>query len=528
MSIPRWKPSRDCTKLEKLLLKRLRRTRKLFAFLREYRHELFDDAFQNELETMYRDTGAGLEPLPPALMAMVVLLQGYMGTSDAEAVELSVVDLRWQMVLGRLGDTEPAFSQGTLQGFRQRLIRTDMDRRLLENTVDLARRTRAFDPKKLPKSLRVAVDSSPLEGAGRVEDTLNLLAHAARKVVGCAAALLGWDGERVCTAAGIPLLCESSVKKALDLEWSDPEKKATAIKTLTRQLASLVQWLSRRLPDEMKKPPLREEVETLNQIMKQDLEPDPKGGGLRIREGVAEDRRVSIEDAQMRHGRKSKTKRFNGYKRHLAADLDTELILAAAVTPANQPEENAVPALQQDIEAQRLEIGELFIDRAYINSPLVDEMIDTGGDVVCKPWVARGTPEGVFRKSDFRINVRDLTIECPGGQTERFTPGSVVEFDPEVCDHCALRAKCTMAMLGNGRTISMGENERLQQRLRKRIATRAGRERLRERVGIEHRLAHLSQRQGRRARYRGTRNNLFDVRRAAAIQNLETIQRRAA
>jgi len=34
---------------------------------------------------------------------MALLLQGYVGASDAEAVELSVVDLRWQMGLGCLG-----------------------------------------------------------------------------------------------------------------------------------------------------------------------------------------------------------------------------------------------------------------------------------------------------------------------------------------------------------------------------------------------------------------------------------------
>jgi len=39
---------------------------KLFAFLRDHRHELFDDGFQAELEAMYRDTGAGREPVPPA------------------------------------------------------------------------------------------------------------------------------------------------------------------------------------------------------------------------------------------------------------------------------------------------------------------------------------------------------------------------------------------------------------------------------------------------------------------------------
>ena len=61
---------------------------------------------------MYRATDAGKDTKPPALMAMVLLLQAYAGASDATAVELSLLDLRWQMVLGCLGATEPLFSQG--------------------------------------------------------------------------------------------------------------------------------------------------------------------------------------------------------------------------------------------------------------------------------------------------------------------------------------------------------------------------------------------------------------------------------
>ena len=95
----RWDPPIEVTAQEELLLKRLHRVRPLFKFLRQHRHELFDDAFQAKLEQVYRSTGAGEEPHPPALLCMVVLLQGYVGASDAEAVELSVFDLRWQMVL---------------------------------------------------------------------------------------------------------------------------------------------------------------------------------------------------------------------------------------------------------------------------------------------------------------------------------------------------------------------------------------------------------------------------------------------
>jgi len=157
-----------------------------------------------ELESMYRGTGAGRDPTPPALLAMAILLQAYGGVSDFEAVELTVMDLRWQMVLDRLGKDEAAFAQGTLREFRERLIRTDMDRRLVERTIELARRTKAFDWRKLPKDLRVAIDSMPLERAGRVEDTINLLGHAARNVVRCAADLLGWSVEKSRQRQGFP------------------------------------------------------------------------------------------------------------------------------------------------------------------------------------------------------------------------------------------------------------------------------------------------------------------------------------
>src|ERR1043165_7707527 len=175
-----------------------------------------------------------------------------------------------------------------------------MDRVLLEKTIALARTTQAFDYRKLPKDLRIAIDSSPLEGAGRVEDTVNLLAHAGRKIVDCVADLLSWPRERVCTEAGIPLLAASSLKKALDYTWSDPADKAEAVSVLVSQLASLEAWIRDRLPHELARPPLQEHIETLRQVMAQDLEPDPTPGGDRSAKATAvrirsEERRVGKE-----------------------------------------------------------------------------------------------------------------------------------------------------------------------------------------------------------------------------------------
>lgn len=524
MNIPRWTPSQTVSPQEQYLLSRLKRTRKLFAFLRLYRDELFDENFQTELATMYRSSGAGKAPCPPALLAMATVMQGYLGVSDAEAVELTVVDKRWQLVLGRLGCDEPAFSQGALYDFRCRLIRSEMDQRLLERTVELARRTGGFDPNKLTKELRLAVDSAPFEGAGRVEDTINLLWHAASKLVDALVPLLNRDRAELCHEAGIPLLLASSAKRGLDVDWSDEEAKQQAVDRLVDQLESLVAWLTLSQGAAMDAPEIAEPLAVLGQISGQDLEATETGEGVQIRQGAAKDRRISVEDGEMRHGRKSASRGISGYKRHIATDLDTSLIVACAVTPANRPEREATPELQKDLKAQGFTVVELHVDQAYVDSEMAQQTTAAGGEVVCRP---RGNRNGEkFSKQDFEVDLSKMTITCPAGQQQPIQVGKTVKFEAKKCIPCALRKKCTEAKARVGRTVSIPADEPVQQERRRQVQTVEGRRRLRERVEIEHRLAHVVARQGDQARYRGVRKNLYDLRRTAAISNLELLQRR--
>lgn len=521
----RWTPPVALSPQEKMLMKRLTRVRKLFGFLREHRHELFDDAFQKQLEGMYRATGAGDSPHPPALLCMVTLLQGYVGASDAEAVELSLVDLRWQMVLDCLGAVTPPYSQGALQSFRERMIAHQMDRALLDRTVELVRSGALSegDGRAVSKALRVAIDSRPLVGAGRVEDTLNLLGHAARSIVQLVSKLTKRPPEEICRKAGIPLLLAPSIKAGLDIDWSDPKQKASAVEVVERQVSSLQKWVERHL-DKAISEPLLPYIEAITQVRSQDLESSPDGG-IRIRRGVAPERRISIEDAEMRHGRKSSSKRFDGYKEHIARDLDFPAIVACAVTPANRPEEEGALPISNDIKGQSLCLVELHIDRAYVNSPIVDEVIAAGGTVFAKPWAQRSHRPGLFSKLDFKIDLRSKTITCPAGEVEPFTAGATVQFDPEACGPCRLRAQCTQAASGSGRTVSIAADESRQRKFRLLQRSCSGRALLRQRTAVEHSLAHIAARKGDQARYRGTRRNLFDLRRAATIQNLEGIQR---
>jgi hypothetical protein len=131
-----WQPPVACSRLEREVIKRIKRAR-LFGWLREHRHELLDAAFQAELAGMYDPRRLGQPPVPPAQLALATILQTYTGASDDEVLEATVMDRRWQLVLDCMDHAIAPFSKGTLVAFRARLIAADLDRRLVERTVEL-------------------------------------------------------------------------------------------------------------------------------------------------------------------------------------------------------------------------------------------------------------------------------------------------------------------------------------------------------------------------------------------------------
>lgn len=104
-----------------------------------------------------------------------------------------------------------------------------------------------------------------------------------------------------------------------------------------------------------------------------------------------------------------------------------------------------------------------------------------------------------------------------------FQPGHTVHFSARACATCPLRERCTTST--RGRSVSIHPDEELLAELRERQLTPAGGAQLRQRVAVEHALAHIGRWQHRRARYRGTRKNLFDLRRTAVVHNLHVIAR---
>jgi hypothetical protein len=510
-----WNPPIALTPEEQKIAARTRKARKFFVFLRERRHELLDATFQATLAATYSAEPGGKEPVEAGMLALATLLQAYCHVGDRDAVELTVMDKRWQMVLDCLGAEQPPFSQRTLFNFRMRLIAHNLDKTLLERTVALAERTGGFGARQL----RAALDSTPLFGVGRVEDTLHLLGHALRKAVGLAARELGASAEAILEEAGLLLVGHSSLKAALDLDWGQPQAREKALHLVLEEVERWKTWLEQHQRLSADAPPMKDVMDTIAQIVMQDTAPDPAGGpgSKRIKQHVAPDRRISIEDADMRHGRKSSAKTFNGFKEHFVLDLDSHVTREVVVRPANEPEHEAV-ALLADVLEHQPGLLQLDIDLGYMASPQILQWAEQGVYIIARPWPQGGT---LFTKDDFSLDFAHGTVTCPGGQTVPMVLGKDAQFPASACGGCPQRAQCTTARRGQGRSLHIREDEQYQYKLRAKLKTKRGRASLRKRTAVEHAISHHIAHQGRRARYKGLRKNQFDGRRHAAVSNLQ-------
>jgi Transposase DDE domain len=224
----------------------------------------------------------------------------------------------------------------------------------------------------------------------------------------------------------------------------------------------------------------------------------------------------------MRHGRKTKTRPFIGFKRHVIKLVDADLIVDAVVCPANEPEHATLARLTPAVTALG-PLDELLIDCGYLGSPAIAPLHAAGVNIRAKAWTS--TNRGRFPKPAFTLDLAAAQATCPAGQTARFAPGATaIHFPATTCLPCALRARCTTAARG-GRSVALHPQEALLQQLRHVQQHPDGRLRLRARTTVEHSLARVQQIQDAKARYKGLRKNTLDARRVAAVVNLQRVAR---
>ena len=187
---------------------------------------------------------------------------------------------------------------------------------------------------------------------------------------------------------------------------------------------------------------------------------------FRIARRVAADRVISAVDPRARHGRKTSARGFDGYKGHIAADPDSEIITATAVTPGSSGDAEAAAGLLADLLAAGHggTAGEdqpaVYGDAAYGSGELLEKAEEAGlhAGIKVQPPPA---PKGHFPKDRFGIDLHAGTVTCPAGITAviRARGGrhaGAASFGAN-CRTCPLAAQCTTAPYG--RTITIGPHE---------------------------------------------------------------------
>jgi hypothetical protein len=237
--------------------------------------------------------------------------------------------------------------------------------------------------------------------------------------------------------------------------------------------------------------------ELLERIIDQDVDDTPAdGAGPATRQGVAADRVISVVDPDMGHGRKSPSKRVDGYKAHVLTDHDNELILGVATTAANCPDGPEAAGLVSAARQAGVPVSEVLGDTAYGDGDTRISVEAAGAKVTAKTQPPPAT--GKFTKIDFVIDPEALSATCPAGHTST-TAGwgkdhkgrriRVIRFGPDLCSGCQMRAQCTTSPAG--RVVTLNFHEARLQAARAEQARPATRRKLRRRSLVERKLAEL-------------------------------------
>src|SRR5450755_3482138 len=294
----------------------------VFAFLAEHRRELFPDSFTADLFA----SRPGRPSLPADLVGAVLVLKELYDLSDPQTADALKFDIRWKVACGR-SLTQMSFDPSTLVYWRRRIAASDRPDRVFDAVADVIAQTGILAGRR-----KRCVDSTVFDDAVATQDTVTQLVAAIRKVarvVPGAAEVISRGGKLDYSRPGKP-----------PIDWDDPAAKQALVSDLVNDALAVLAELAG--PDAPQRDgPAADALGLLALVAGQDVEPaedsDGTDGRWRIARKVAPDRVISTVDREARHTRKSKSKRRDGFRGHLAAEPETGLITDCEMTMAAGP-----------------------------------------------------------------------------------------------------------------------------------------------------------------------------------------------
>jgi len=468
---------------------------------------LFDD---DDLADMYCADN-GRTSIPPSLMNGVIILQFYNDVSDQEAVERTMFDMRWKVALSLPLDF-PGFNPSSLSVFRKRLVEHDKERYAFDRFIQVGRAT-GF----IPDKVTLLTDTTPTKGAGAVQDTYTLLRKGTRKLLKA----LGYHvpGKRRGLGEQAKMLVATYVDhdRRAEIDWSDPQQRKEHLQTLVQDVEATLELATEQMDDEE----VRAIGWLLTKILGDDVEQDDSGR-VQIAKGTAADRVISVTEPQMRHGRKSASKRFAGFKVSVTIEQRSELIMDIDDMPANERDgEELVPTIERVEQHSGVIVERVIGDGAYLSGDNLAACADHPEHPVDLVGPLNRPADPDVAKSAFQIDQETKKATCPRGHTvegksvrdRKKRPVLKFTFPRATCEACPLFGRCVRSKK-TGRTVTTHVHEALLRQARARQQTTDFETLYRLRCAVERKIAELV--------YHGVRNTRHLGKRKRQLQRLWT------
>jgi hypothetical protein len=479
-------------------------------------HDRGDDLFADtRFADLYSDVGRW--SISPRIVATVMVLQRISGLGDREAVERLQFDMRWKFAAG-VSLEDSSFASTVWVRVRAKLARSKAPDRIFEAVKHMAEAAGLVGRKRV-------LDSTALYDAVSTQDTVTMIHDAIRLVLKELDASNKNDIESTLARKG-----DYHVAGKPACNWDDREAR----EELLQQLAGDGHKVLSALENQPILASMKQAVELLATVLGQDLKQDAEGRFSIVR-GVATDRVISTVDPETRHGHKTESRRFDGYKGHVAIDPDSEIITATDVTPANVGDGKAVESLladewkaaaDSDESSEKQASIEVYGDASYGSAEVIERLEQAGIEAHTNVQLATHR-EGHFSSEQFSIDLENKTVECPAGHLVKLrtrSDGSRQAAFGIRCKDCPLQSQCTANK--TGRTIFVHRQYELISRYRNAQRSEEWKQKYRStRPKVERKIAHLMRHRhgGRRARVRGCVRVAADFKLLAAAVNLSRL-----
>jgi hypothetical protein len=477
----------------------------------------------------------GRDAWPAAVLTTLLLLRwSETGMSRRAATRRAGTDVVWRAAMGLpFGGGTP--SERTMRDFERFLLQrhesSQVPRYLLlhENIVRACLATGVTDVSKAVW----AMDSTPMWCYGASRDTVRLLGDGLRMLAGTWACATRCSFSAVVEQWQMPWLAAKSTKGAFSVDWRQPTATGEVITQLAGDVVKAVTIIRRgveSVPCKLRKRLLRR-CRHLLRVISDDLTTD-EHGRLVIAERVAAGRLVSITDPEARHGRKSKSQGFNGFKIHLLGDVVSGLLVSIAVTNGNM--HDGVPAHRLVKRAKDLcaDLKRVLGDTAYGGARLRHVVQGACGVELLAPPPPVNRKDGTIGKRDVVVDFGARTVTCANGvvtgnirlvwSSDHNVHVPHVAWPKAACDACPLSASCR-GKNQDGRRMLLHPYETELRGAREAWRDPETRALYRMRTQCE-RLVHQATRYGgRQARAFGIRHAQLQVHAIAAASNLRLL-----